>query len=91
MRSTGFPASTPYAAPDAHAPSNTASKGVVRWFNDEKGYGFIRPDSGDDAFVHFKSIINQNGRRTLKEGQHVRFDVIVGPKGLAAVNVEVLG
>ena len=57
--------------------------GIVKWFNAEKGFGFIAPDSGDpDVFAHFSAIQTQ-GFRTLDEGQKVEFEVVEGPKGLA--------
>ena len=61
-------------------------KGVVKWFNAAKGYGFIQRSSGDDVFVHF-SAIQANGYRTLDEGAEVEFEVKQGPKGLQAENV----
>jgi CspA family cold shock protein len=61
--------------------------GVVKWFNNEKGYGFIKRDTGDDVFVHHTAITNQSGYRTLNEGDRVEFDVKQGPKGLQAENV----
>jgi cold shock protein len=54
--------------------------GTVKWFNDEKGYGFIAPESGEDVFVHF-SAIQSTGYRSLAEGQVVEFDIEQGPKG----------
>ena len=60
--------------------------GVVKWFNDAKGYGFIATDEGKDLFVHF-SAINMDGRKTLHEGQQVEFEVSDGPKGPQAANV----
>jgi CspA family cold shock protein len=64
--------------------------GVVKWFNGEKGYGFIARDSGEkDVFVHF-SAINAVGFRTLREGQRVEFEVVEGDKGPQAQNVEVI-
>ena len=61
--------------------------GKVKWFNDAKGYGFIENDGGGvDVFVHF-SQIQQNGFRSLKEGQTVEFEVLSGPKGPQAANV----
>ncbi|MBN2161717.1 MAG: cold shock domain-containing protein [Pontiellaceae bacterium] len=60
--------------------------GSVKWFNDEKGYGFIARESGDDVFVHFTAI-TMDGRRTLKEGQNVTFEVTAGQKGPQAANV----
>ncbi len=65
-------------------------EGTVKWFNDEKGYGFIERDSGDDVFVHF-SAINAEGRRTLLEGQKVNFEVESGQKGPQANNVSIVG
>jgi len=60
--------------------------GVVKWFNAEKGYGFISPEEGDDVFVHF-SAIQANGYRSLEEGARVEFEVVQGQKGLQASNV----
>ena len=65
-------------------------EGTVKWFNDEKGYGFIERDNGDDVFVHF-SAINADGRRTLLEGQKVNFEVESGQKGPQANNVSIVG
>ena len=65
--------------------------GVVKWFNNAKGYGFVTPDEGEqDIFVHF-SAITMEGYRTLKEGQRVEFDVEEGPKGLHAQNLRRAG
>ena len=61
--------------------------GTVKWFNAEKGYGFISIQGEDDVFVHF-SAINSEGFKTLEEGQEVRFDVVQGAKGPQAANVE---
>jgi CspA family cold shock protein len=61
-------------------------KGVVKWFNAAKGYGFIQRASGEDVFVHF-SAIQMSGYRTLEEGLEVEFEVKRGPKGLQAENV----
>lgn len=60
--------------------------GTVKWFNEAKGYGFIKRESGEDVFVHYKSI-NAEGFKTLKEGQRVQFEVEQGPKGLQAKSV----
>src|ERR687888_292589 len=60
--------------------------GTVKWFNADKGYGFISPESGEDDFVHF-SAIQASGYRSLDEGQTVEFDVTQGPKGPQAANV----
>lgn len=61
-------------------------KGVVKWFNAAKGYGFIQRSAGDDVFVHF-SAIQSDSYRTLNEGSEVEFEVKQGPKGLQAENV----
>jgi CspA family cold shock protein len=64
--------------------------GKVKWFNDSKGYGFIEQDNGGDLFVHFRSIVGQQGHKTLKEGQRVSFKVGQGQKGPMAEDVEAL-
>jgi CspA family cold shock protein len=64
-------------------------EGTVKWFSNEKGYGFIERAEGDDVFVHF-SAITMDGYRSLQEGQHVQFDVEQGDKGLQAKNVSVI-
>ena len=65
------------------------TEGIVKWFNESKGFGFIAPSDGSaDVFVHF-SAIQGDGFRTLVEGQKVNFEVEKGPKGLQAVRVEV--
>ena len=61
-------------------------QGTVKWFNDDKGYGFITRESGDDVFVHF-SAIQGDGIKSLSEGQHVTFEVEEGERGLQAANV----
>ena len=61
-------------------------EGKVKWFNDEKGFGFIEQEGGKDVFVHF-SAINGSGRKTLKEGQKVTMEVTNGQKGPQAENV----
>jgi CspA family cold shock protein len=64
--------------------------GTVKWFNDEKGFGFITSDAGgDDLFAHF-SAINTNGFKSLKEGQKISFDVAQGPKGKQASNIQII-
>ena len=60
--------------------------GVVKWFNAEKGFGFISVEGEDDVFVHF-SAINSDGYKTLEEGQEVEFEVVQGAKGPQAANV----
>lgn len=64
------------------------STGKVKWFNAEKGYGFITSDEGKDIFVHYTSI-NADGYRSLEEGQSVTFDVVEGDRGQQAANVSV--
>ena len=61
-------------------------QGTVKWFNAEKGYGFITREDGSDVFVHF-SAIQGEGYKSLEEGQHVTFDVEEGQRGLGAANV----
>jgi len=61
--------------------------GTVKWFSNEKGYGFIEREEGEDVFVHF-SAITMEGYKSLTEGQRVEFDVVQGSKGLQAANVQ---
>jgi cold shock protein len=68
---------------------NQMEQGTVKWFNSDKGFGFISRENGEDVFVHF-SAIQSNGYRSLQEGQAVSFDVKRGPKGWQAENVQVL-
>ena len=65
------------------------AQGPVKWFNSEKGFGFITQDDGPDVFAHF-SAIQSDGYRELKENQRVEFDVKQGDKGLQAENIKVL-
>jgi CspA family cold shock protein len=69
---------------------STITTGTVKWFNSEKGFGFIEQQSGPDVFVHFKSIVNTGGYKSLDEGQKVEFSVARGPKGLQAENVKAI-
>ena len=62
--------------------------GTVKWFSDQKGYGFINQEDGEDIFVHY-SAIQSEGFRSLKEGDEVSFEVTEGPKGLQATDVHV--
>jgi CspA family cold shock protein len=64
--------------------------GTVKWFSNEKGYGFIAQNEGDDVFVHY-SAIEGDGYRSLAEGQAVSFEVVDGPKGKQAANVRAVG
>ena len=65
------------------------ANGIVKWFNDQKGYGFIEQENGPDVFVHHSGI-NAQGFKSLKEGDRVTFDVSEGQKGPAAINVNVV-
>ena len=61
-------------------------KGTVKWFNSQKGYGFISDETGNDVFLHYTGL-NMNGFKTIDEGQEVEFDVVEGSKGPQATNV----
>src|SRR5205085_10655286 len=65
----------------------TLAQGTVKWFSNEKGYGFIEREGGEDVFVHF-SAITMDGYKSLTEGQRVEFEVVQGPKGAQAANVQ---
>jgi CspA family cold shock protein len=67
----------------------TMEQGTVKWFNDAKGFGFISRQGGEDVFVHY-SAINSNGFKSLQEGQSVQFNLIKGPKGWQAADVQPL-
>ena len=62
------------------------SKGTVKWFNNQKGYGFISDEEGNDVFVHYTGL-NMEGFKTLEEGQDVEYELINGAKGPQAINV----
>ena len=66
------------------------AEGVVKWFSNEKGYGFIARDNEEDVFVHF-SAIQADGYKSLTEGQKVEFEITEGPKGKQASNVRITG
>ena len=65
------------------------AQGTVKWFSNEKGYGFIESEQGEDVFVHF-SAIAMDGYKSLTEGQRVEFEVVQGSKGLQAANVQAI-
>jgi CspA family cold shock protein len=73
-----------------HNQEVTMAQGTVKWFNGDKGYGFIAVDGGQDVFVHF-SAITGSGYRSLEEGLQVEFDITQGQKGPQAENVRVTG
>lgn len=66
------------------------ARGRVKWFSNEKGYGFIEAEGGEDLFVHYSEIVG-DGFRTLEEGSEVEFDIVEGQKGKQASRVEVVG
>ena len=65
------------------------TNGIEKWFNSEKGFGFISVEGGDDVFAHF-SAINLDGFKTLEEGQKVSFDIVEGARGPQAANITIL-
>jgi CspA family cold shock protein len=81
-----FPPEAGQPTADLRRRIKVMAKGKVKWFNNQKGYGFITPENGKDVFVHHTAI-KSDGYRTLEEGQEVEFDIQQGPKGEQAVNV----
>jgi CspA family cold shock protein len=71
---------------EIHRKMSETKTGTVKWFSDQKGYGFISQDEGDDVFVHHSAIMSE-GFRTLREGERVEFTIEQGQKGPAAANV----
>ena len=69
---------------------STMTTGIVKWFNADKGFGFIEQKQGPDVFVHFSQILDTSGYRTLNEGQNVQFKVVRGPKGPQAEEVKAI-
>jgi CspA family cold shock protein len=74
---------------DAPAQGEGMAQGTVKWFNAEKGYGFIAVDTGNDLFVHYTAI-EMDGYRSLEDGQRVEFEVGEGPKGPQAEKVRIV-
>jgi CspA family cold shock protein len=90
---TGWPEARAPAAVAGAGPGTekvTMAQGTVKWFNGDRGYGFIAVEGGPDVFVH-SSAITGGGRRSLEEGQQVEFDITQGQKGPQAENVRVIG
>ncbi|MDQ1722850.1 MAG: cold shock protein [Pseudonocardiales bacterium] len=83
------PGATRCGGPVGSSKECSVAQGTVKWFNNEKGYGFIAVDGGQDVFVHY-SAIQSDGYRSLEEGQRVQFEVAQGPKGPQADAVEVV-
>jgi len=79
---------SPNESPKTTKTNKSRETGTVKWFNTNKGFGFITRDNGDDVFVHFRSIRGQ-GHRTLIEGQRVEFKITKGEKGLQAEDVAI--
>lgn len=66
----------------------SSTTGIVKWFNQEKGYGFISCDNGNDVFVHFSNVKEEGNNKDLHEGESVSFDITEGQKGPMAINVQ---
>jgi cold shock protein len=89
IRSTRKNIHTAFSGTSSSKRNIIMEQGTVKWFNDAKGFGFLSRQGGEDVFVHF-SAIQSNGFRSLQEGQAVQFNVVKGPKGWQAENVQVL-
>jgi CspA family cold shock protein len=85
----GFPDPRDVASDDRYMQEDSVPRGKVKWFNAQKGYGFITGDDGQDVFVHYSGI-SGDGFRSLQEGESVEFEVVQGPKGPQAANVSKL-
>jgi CspA family cold shock protein len=84
-----FQAKVGGSVPSFSARRKGLAEGTVKWFSNEKGYGFIEREGGDDVFVHF-SAITMDGYKSLTEGQRVSFEVVQGDKGAQAANVQAI-
>jgi CspA family cold shock protein len=84
------PDSAPWSRCNTKVRKCAVAQGTVKWFNSEKGYGFIAVDGGQDVFVHF-SAIEMEGYKALDDGQRVEFEIAQGQKGPQAENVKVVG
>src|SRR5271165_1860314 len=97
LKQIGFCDDAVYVDPDLDLAANSSvlrklinmEQGTVKWFNDAKGFGFISRQNGEDVFVHY-SAINSSGFKSLQEGQAVQFNVVKGPKGWQAADVQPL-
>ena len=86
LSASAFHTHAKHRARIANQEGSPVARGKVKWFNAQKGYGFITADDGQDVFVHY-SAISGEGFRSLQEGESVEFEIAQGPKGLQAANV----
>jgi cold shock protein len=84
---TGVSSPSPWSVISVLLGRAIAVRGTIKWFNNSKGYGFIGRDDGPDVFVHYSAIVG-DGYRTLQEGDLVEFEIVQGPKGPQAANVQ---